>query len=144
MSKPSNSLKGVHVDLVPHHTIHPRRVPQKVRTIVHLTNLAKPFWPELKLTKCDLLQYYADIAPVLLPHLAARAFFMKRTPDPHPDWLQTCSIRHASASMIAFPVIDDLAALLWVVNLGCIDLNQWYARCEDVNRPDYLHYDLDP
>jgi bifunctional non-homologous end joining protein LigD len=69
---------------------------------------------------------------------------MKRTPDPHPDWLQTCSIRHASASVIAFPVIDDLAALLWVVNLGCIDLNQWYARCDDVNRPDYVHFDLDP
>ncbi len=125
---------------------------------VHLTNLAKPFWPELKLTKRDLLQYYADVAPVLLPHLADRAmvmkrypngahgdfFFMKRTPDPHPAWLQTCSIRHASASVIAFPVIDDLAALLWVVNLGCIDLNQWYARCDDVNRPDYLHFDLDP
>jgi bifunctional non-homologous end joining protein LigD len=46
--------------------------------------------------------------------------------------------------VIAFPVIDDLAALLWVVNLGCIDLNQWYARCDDVDRPDYLHFDLDP
>ncbi len=71
-------------------------------------------------------------------------FFMKRTPDPHPEWLQTCSITHASASVIAFPVVDDLAALLWVVNLGCIDLNQWYGRCDDVNRPDYLHFDLDP
>ena len=40
--------------------------------------------------------------------------------------------------------INDLAALLWVINLGCIDLNQWYARCDDVDRPDYLHFDLDP
>jgi bifunctional non-homologous end joining protein LigD len=40
--------------------------------------------------------------------------------------------------------VQDLACLLWVVNLGCIDLNPWYARCDDVNRPDYLHFDLDP
>jgi bifunctional non-homologous end joining protein LigD len=65
-------------------------------------------------------------------------------PEPHPDWLETCSIEHDSGNVIAFPVVDDLAALLWVVNLGCIDLNQWYARCDDVDRPDYLHFDLDP
>jgi bifunctional non-homologous end joining protein LigD len=125
---------------------------------VRLTNLEKPFWPELQILKRDLLQYYADVSGVLLPHLKDRAmvmkrypngaqgefFFMKRTPEPHPEWLQTCSIRHASANVIAFPVVDDLAALLWVVNLGCIDLNQWYARCDDVQRPDYLHFDLDP
>jgi bifunctional non-homologous end joining protein LigD len=46
--------------------------------------------------------------------------------------------------VIDFPVIDDLASLLWVINLGCVDLNQWYAKCDDVNRPDYLHFDLDP
>jgi bifunctional non-homologous end joining protein LigD len=46
--------------------------------------------------------------------------------------------------VIDFPMVQDLASLLWVVNLGCIDLNQWYARCDDVDRPDYLHFDLDP
>jgi bifunctional non-homologous end joining protein LigD len=46
--------------------------------------------------------------------------------------------------VIAFPIIDDLASLLWVINLGCIDLNEWYSRCDDVDRPDYLHFDLDP
>ncbi|MBI3824765.1 MAG: hypothetical protein HY294_02075 [Candidatus Rokubacteria bacterium] len=125
---------------------------------VHLTNLGKPFWPELGITKRNLLQYYADVAPVLLPHLRDRAmvmkrypngaagefFFMKRVPQPHPEWLELCSIEHASGSVIDFPMIQDLAALLWVVNLGCIDLNQWYARCDDVDRPDYLHFDLDP
>jgi bifunctional non-homologous end joining protein LigD len=125
---------------------------------VRLTNLNKPFWPELNILKRDLLQYYADVSKVLLPHLEGRAmvmkrypngahgdfFFMKRTPDPHPEWLQTCLIRHPSANVIAFPVIGDLASLLWVVNLGCIDLNQWYATCDDVERPDYLHFDLDP
>jgi bifunctional non-homologous end joining protein LigD len=123
-----------------------------------LTNLGKPFWPESGITKRDLLQYYADVSPWLLPHLRDRAmvmkrypngakgkcFFMKRVPEPHPDWLDTCAIEHASGSVIDFPVVNDLASLLWVVNLGCIDLNQWYARCDDVDRPDYLHFDLDP
>ncbi len=125
---------------------------------VNLSNLDKIFWPKSGLTKGDLLAYYASVARELLPHLADRAmvmkrypngiagkfFFMKRTPDPRPDWLRTCSIEHGSGNVIAFPVIDDLASLLWVVNLGCIDLNPWYARCDDVNRPDYLHFDLDP
>jgi bifunctional non-homologous end joining protein LigD len=125
---------------------------------VGLTNLGKIFFPELGLTKRDLLQYYADVAPLLLPHLRDRAmvmkryphgasgdfFFMKRTPAGAPEWLQTCSITHGSGNVIAFPVVDDLAALLWIVNLGCIDLNQWYATCDDVDRPDYLHFDLDP
>jgi bifunctional non-homologous end joining protein LigD len=125
---------------------------------VALTNLRKPFWPEEGLTKRDLLQYYLDIAPVLLPHLRDRAmvmkrypngahgpfFFMKRAPSPRPDWIETCAIEHASGSVIDFPMIQDVAALLCVVNLGCIDLNQWYARCDDTDRPDYVHFDLDP
>src|SRR4029453_17241424 len=71
-------------------------------------------------------------------------FFMKRTPSPRPPWLKTCAIEHGSGSVIEFPMIQDTAALLWVINLGCIDLNQWYSRCDDVDRPDYLHFDLDP
>jgi bifunctional non-homologous end joining protein LigD len=125
---------------------------------VQLTNLDKPFWPERGITKGDLIQYYADVAPLLLPHIARRAmvmkryphgaagefFFMKRAPSPRPDWIETCRIDHDSGNVIDFPVINDLASLLWVINLGCIDLNQWYATCDDVDRPDYLHFDLDP
>jgi bifunctional non-homologous end joining protein LigD len=125
---------------------------------VKLTNLNKVFWRGPGLTKRDLLQYYADVAPFLLPHVRDRAmvmkrypngaegefFFMKRAPTPRPAWIATCSIEHSSGSVIDFPMIQDLPALLWVVNLGCIDLNQWYARCDDVDRPDYLHFDLDP
>jgi bifunctional non-homologous end joining protein LigD len=128
------------------------------RRSITLTNLTKPFWPERGITKRDLLRYYAAVAPALLPHLAGRAmvmkrypdgasgkcFFMKRTPEPHPSWLRQCAIEHGSGSIIDFPVVDDLAALLWIVNLGCIDLNPWYARCDDVNRPDCLYVDLDP
>ncbi len=125
---------------------------------VHLTNLRKTFWPTLKLVKADLLRYYATVAEALLPHLAGRAmvmkrypngaagewFFMKRAPEPRPEWIETCSITHGSGNVIAFPIVQDLASLLWLVNLGCIDLNPWYARCDDVDRPDYLHFDLDP
>jgi bifunctional non-homologous end joining protein LigD len=128
------------------------------RKEVHLTNLRKVFWPGLGLTKGDLLRYYADVASVLLPHLRDRAmvmkryphgasgpfFFMKRAPTPRPAWIETCSIAHDSGNVIDFPIIQDRAALLWVVNLGCIDLNQWYARCDDIDRPDYVHFDLDP
>ncbi len=125
---------------------------------VALTNLNKTFFPKTGATKRNLLQYYADVSPYLLPHVTQRAmvmkrypngaegdfFFMKRTPSPHPDWLETCRIEHGSGNVIDFPMANDLASLLWIVNLGCIDLNQWYATCDDVNRPDYLHFDLDP
>jgi bifunctional non-homologous end joining protein LigD len=125
---------------------------------VQLTNLDKVFFPETSTTKRDLLQYYADVAPLLVPYLAGRAmvlkrypngvtgdfFYMKRTPPGAPPWIRTCSIEHGSGSVIDFPMVDDVAGLLWVINLGCIDLNEWYSRCDDTDRPDYLHFDLDP
>lgn len=142
------------------------RLPRKAESLelalgertVKLTNLKKPFWPALGITKRDLLQYYSDIAPLLLPHLIDRAmvmkrypngaagefFFMKRAPNPRPEWIEICHIEHTSGNVIDFPMIQDQASLLWVINLGCIDLNQWYARCDDVDRPDYVHFDLDP
>lgn len=123
-----------------------------------LTNLNKVFWPALGLTKRDLLQYYAEMAPVLVPHVRGKAmvmkrypngiagdfFFMKRAPSSRPDWIQTCSIEHGSGNVINFPMVQDTASLLWLINLGCIDLNPWYARCETSDQPEYLHFDLDP
>jgi bifunctional non-homologous end joining protein LigD len=128
------------------------------RRKVTLTNLDKVFFPGAGLTKRDLLQYYADVAPALLPHLRDRAmvmkrypngirgkwFFMKRAPTPRPEWIETCEIMHKSRNLIAFPIVQDLASLLWIINLGCIDLNPWYGRCDDVDRPDFLNFDLDP
>jgi bifunctional non-homologous end joining protein LigD len=124
---------------------------------VRLTNLKKLFWKNLKLTKRDLLQYYADISPWLLPHLHDRAmvmkrypngaegdfFYMKRAPEPRPEWIEICNIGHTDG-IVNFPIVQDLPSLLWLINLGCIDLNPWYARCEDTDRPDFLHFDLDP
>jgi len=124
---------------------------------VRLTNLRKIFWKKLKLTKRDLLQYYADISPWLLPHLVDRAmvmkrypngaegdfFYMKRAPEPRPEWIEICAIPH-SEGPVNFPMVQDLPTLMWLINLGCIDLNPWYARCDDWDRPDFLHFDLDP
>lgn len=90
--------------------------------VVRLTNLRKPFWPELGITKGDLLQYYADVSPVLLPHLINRAmvmkrypngaagefFFMKHAPEHRPDWIQICSIAHDSGNIIDFAIVQDL------------------------------------
>lgn len=124
---------------------------------VRLTNLGKLFWKNLKITKRDLIQYYADIAPWLLPHLQGRAmvmkrypngaegefFYMKRAPSPRPEWIDICTIPHG-AGPVDFPIAQDLPSLLWLINLGCIDLNPWYSRCDDTDRPDFLHFDLDP
>jgi len=122
-----------------------------------LTNLNKVFWPKLGLRKRDLLDYYERIAPVLLPHLRDKAivmkrypngiegefFFMKRTPASRPAWIRTCPIAHGKG-IIDFPLAPDLASLLWLINLGCIDLNPWYGPCKSPDQPDYLHFDLDP
>jgi bifunctional non-homologous end joining protein LigD len=125
---------------------------------VKLTNLQKIFWPKLGLTKRDLLQYYLSVSRWLLPHVQDRAmvmkrypngisgefFFMKRAPESRPAYIPICSIEHHSGNVIDFPMVQTVGSLLWVINLGCIDLNPWYARCDDVERPDYLHFDLDP
>jgi|SRR5579871_6615292 len=125
---------------------------------VQVTNLAKPFWPELGITKGDLIRYYVSVAWALLPHIEDRpmvmrrypdgargmSFFMKRAPSGKPEWVPTCRVLHGSGNVIDFPVISDVPSLVWVVNLGCIDLNPWYSRQDDVDRPDFLHFDLDP
>jgi bifunctional non-homologous end joining protein LigD len=128
------------------------------RRVVRLGSLRKPYFPEAGISKGELLRYYAAVAPALLPHLKGRPmvmkrypggihtrpFFMKRTPAGAPEWLERCRVEHASGNVIDFPVVNDLATLLWLVNLGCIDLNPWYSHCEDLDRPDFLHFDLDP
>jgi bifunctional non-homologous end joining protein LigD len=129
------------------------------RRDVTLTNLGKVFFPEVGLTKGDLVRYYLDLAPCALHHVARRPFHMKRfphglagdffhqkrVPNPHPDWLETVHIvfpRHGRTA--DFPVVTDAAGLAWIVNLGCIELHTWHSRVDDVERPDYLLIDLDP
>src|SRR3954463_12559734 len=94
---------------------------------VRLTNLRKIFWPELKLTKGDLLQYYAEVSTVLLPHVHDRAmvmkryphgasgefFFMKRAPTPRPAWIEICRIDHGSTGRIELSVVQEPAPRVW-------------------------------
>jgi bifunctional non-homologous end joining protein LigD len=129
-----------------------------------LSNLDKVFFPKEGITKGDLLEYYRAIAPVLVPHLKDRPFTMVRWPDgveagrffqkdapSHtPEWIETfrglVSTRESPRKRrwINFPLVNDELALLWMVNMGCIDMNAWYSRVDKPDRPDFVLFDLDP
>jgi bifunctional non-homologous end joining protein LigD len=129
-----------------------------------LSNLDKVFFPKEGITKGDLIEYYRAIAPVLLPHLEQRPFTMVRWPDgieagrffqkdapSHmPDWIPTyralVSTRESPRrrKSVNFPLVNDELALLWMVNMGCIDMNAWYSRVDKPDRPDFVLFDLDP
>jgi bifunctional non-homologous end joining protein LigD len=129
-----------------------------------LSNLDKVFFPVEGITKGDLLEYYRSIAPVLLPHLRDRPFTMVRWPDgieagrffqkdapSHmPEWIPTfrtqVSTRESprTKKWVNFPIVNDELALLWMVNMGCIDMNTWYSRIDKADRPDFVLFDLDP
>ncbi|HZT45194.1 MAG TPA: DNA ligase D [Gaiellaceae bacterium] len=134
------------------------------RKAVELSNLDKVFWPGEGITKGDLLRYYRAVAPVLVPHIRDRPFTMKRYPDgieggfffqkdapKHmPDWIPTVAVEATTRETprrvrtIRAPLVNEEAALLWMVNMGCIDLNTWYSRVDKPDRPDFVLFDLDP
>ncbi|MBV8256918.1 MAG: DNA ligase D, partial [Actinobacteria bacterium] len=131
---------------------------------VKLTNLDKPFWADEGITKGDLIDYYRAVAPVLVPHLRGRPFTMRRYPDgaygkaffqkdapSHmPDWIPRFHVQVSTRESpprkrwIDAPIVNDENALLWMVNMGCIDLNTWYSRVDKADRPDWVLFDLDP
>jgi bifunctional non-homologous end joining protein LigD len=141
-------------------------LPSEIRRgerVVRLSNLDKPFWPEEAITKGDLLHYYRDVAPTLLPHVRDRPFTMKRYPDGWqgrpffrknvanyaPPWIKRVAVRVTSRTpqesrMIEVPVVNDELALLWMVNTGCIECHTWYSRIDMLERPDWVVFDLDP
>jgi bifunctional non-homologous end joining protein LigD len=124
---------------------------------VRISNPDKLFFPERGLTKGDLVSYYRDVAECVLPHLRRRPFHMKRFPNgvdgeffhqkrvpPHPDFVGEQFVKFPSGHSTVFAVVDNAAALAWVINLGCIELHTWHSRVDDVERPDYVLIDLDP
>src|SRR6266550_2335917 len=124
---------------------------------VPISNPDKIFFPERGLTKGDLARYYIDLADAALPHLRRRPFHMVRYPNgvegkffhqkrvpPHPEFVGEQYVEFPSGHSTVFAVIDNAAALAWVVNLGCIELHTWHSRVDDIERPDYLLIDLDP
>jgi bifunctional non-homologous end joining protein LigD len=132
--------------------------------LLKLSNLDKLFWPELGITKGDLIEYYRAVAPVLVPHLEDRPFTMKRYPDgwqgghffqkdapKHmPEWIPTFRAlvstrqRPPTKKWVDFPLVNEELALLWMANMGCIDMNTWYSRVDKPDRPDFVLFDLDP
>lgn len=130
---------------------------------LRLRNLEKVFWPGEGITKGDLIDYYRRIAPVLVPHLRGRPFTMKRYPDGiegghffqkdapvhMPEWIETCPLPAGSRDgrrrrTIRYPLVNDELALLWMVNMGCIDMNATLSRADRPDRPDVVLFDLDP
>ena len=127
---------------------------------LRLSNLDKVFWPEEGYTKGDLLAYYLNVAPLILPHLSDRPLTMKRMPDgiagPHfyektapshtPEWIPRCPVRSedSKGGVIGYLMVNDLPSLLYVANLGCIEMHPLHSRCGSVDTPDYLFFDLDP
>jgi bifunctional non-homologous end joining protein LigD len=132
------------------------------RRELSLSNLDKPFWPQEGITKGDLITYYRDVAAVLVPHLRGRPFTMKRYPDgwqgknffqkqapSHmPSWIRRApfpaSTREGEKKVIDYALVDDELALLWMVNMGCIDLHTWASRADRPDKPDWVMFDLDP
>jgi bifunctional non-homologous end joining protein LigD len=123
-----------------------------------VSNPGKVFFPELGVTKLDLVRYYLDVAPGALAGCGDRPtvlkrfvdgaagefFFQKRAPAARPEWLRTATVRFPSGRSAELMVMADAAHLVWAVNLGCIDLNPWPVRGGDLDHPDELRVDLDP
>lgn len=160
------SFQGLREDKVARQVHREEPLPAELRRgkrVLRLSNLGKVFWPEEGITKGDLLSYYRVVAPVLLPHIRNRPFTLKRYPDgidgehffqkdaPRhmPEWIPTRAYRSTSRETrekrsIRYPLVNDELALLWMVNMGCIDLNTWYSRVDRPDRPDFVLFDLDP
>jgi bifunctional non-homologous end joining protein LigD len=135
---------------------------------LRLSNLDKVFWPEEGYTKGDLVGYYFNVAERILPYLAGRPLTMKRMPDgirgpffyekdapSHtPDWMTRCAVQSAGTAegrwgpakhgVINYLMVEDVAGLLFMANLGCIEFHPLHSRCGSIESPDYLFFDLDP
>jgi len=161
------SYQGLREDKEPEEVHREEPLENRVRKgsrELKLSNFDKVFWPDEGITKGDLLRYYREIAPVLVPHLQDRPFTMKRYPDGWtgnfffqkdapvhmPDWIPTyralvsTRAKPREKKWVSFPLVNDELALLWMVNMGCIDMNTWYSRVDKPDRPDFVLFDLDP
>jgi bifunctional non-homologous end joining protein LigD len=131
-------------------------------TRVTLSSRNRVLFPEDGITKGDLFDYYAAVAPAILPHLRNRpftmkrwregleggSFFQKQAPKGMPAWIPTRQFRtwprEGGSRLVDFPLVNSADALLWMVQMHCIDMNAWYSRIDKPERPDYVLFDLDP
>jgi len=129
---------------------------------VTLSSAERVLFPDDGITKGDLFDYYDKVADWIVPHLKDRPFTMKRwregitgqpffqkqAPKGMPDWIETRQFRthprEGGERLVDFPLVDDRDALLWMVQMHCIDMNAWYTRIDKPHRPDFVLFDLDP
>ena len=129
---------------------------------MRLSSAERVLFPKDRVTKGDLWDYYEAVAPVLVPHLrgrpftmkrfregaAAPSFFQKNAPKGMPEWIPTRRFRtfprEGESRLVDFPLVNDELALLWMVQMHCIDMNAWYSRVDRPERPDFVLFDLDP
>ena len=129
---------------------------------VELSSANRVLFPDDGITKGDLFRYYDEVAPALIPHLrdrpftmkrwreglSAPSFFQKQAPKGMPSWIPTRGFRthprEGGMRMVDFPLVNSREALLWMVQMHCIDMNAWYSRVDKPDRPDWVLFDLDP
>jgi bifunctional non-homologous end joining protein LigD len=129
---------------------------------IKLSSADRVLFPDDGITKGDLFAYYERMGPTLVPHLrdrpftmkryregiAADGFFQKQAPKGMPSWIPTRQFethpREGGSRLVDFPLVDSVEALLWMVQMHCIDMNAWYSRVDKPARPDYVVFDLDP
>ena len=124
-----------------------------------LSNLQKIYWPDEKITKGDLINYYESVAKFILPYLKNRplsllrhpngikgqSFFQKDAANLAPLWMKTADVLAESTNKIVhYMVCNDLKSLLYIANLGCIEMNPWNSTVNFKDRPDYIVIDIDP
>ncbi len=138
------------------------RVVRRGRREVRLSSADRVLFPEDGVTKGDLWDYYEAVGPALVPHLRHRPFTMKRfregaagpfffqkdAPKGMPEWIPTKRFRtwprEGESRLVDFPLVNDELAVLWTVQMHCIDMNAWYSRVDKPERPDFVLFDLDP
>lgn len=123
-----------------------------------MTNLDRELWPDDGLLKHDLIRYYIEAAPYLLPHLRNRplvvqrfpegidraGFYQKNVPEGAPDWLRTCPVRHGEGKEVYYIVADSIETLVWLGNQACLELHPWLSSVDSLENPDFVVFDLDP
>jgi bifunctional non-homologous end joining protein LigD len=132
------------------------------RRSVRLTHPERVLFPADRVTKGDLAEYYVEVGDAIVPHLRDRPFtlkryphgihgqpyFAKQAPKGKPSWIPTRQFRtwprEGGSRLVDFTLVDETAALVWMVQMNCIDMNAWYSRVDKPERPDYVVFDLDP
>src|SRR6476659_8066287 len=130
--------------------------------VVRLSSADRVLFPDDGVTKGDLFRYYEAVAPAIVPHLRDRpftmkrwreglpggSFFQKQAPKGIPAWIPTRQFqswpREGGSRLVDFPLVNSPEALLWMVQMHCIDMNAWYSRVDKPDRPDFVLFDLDP